>query len=66
MVLFLCSQKDAKGRYLLDKACEAQSLEEKDYFGLRYVDGEKQRVSTQERCSVISLSSRDSVILCSP
>ena len=42
----ICSlQKDAKGRYLLDKACEVQSLEEKDYFGLRYVDGEKQRVS---------------------
>ncbi|XP_072051196.1 FERM domain-containing protein 3-like isoform X7 [Amphiura filiformis] len=35
--------KDAKGRYLLNKACESQSLEEKDYFGLRYVDGEKQR-----------------------
>ncbi|XP_038072787.1 FERM domain-containing protein 5-like isoform X2 [Patiria miniata] len=36
-------KKDAKGQYLLDEACSRQNLAEKDYFGLRYIDGEKQR-----------------------
>ncbi|XP_033634033.1 FERM domain-containing protein 5-like isoform X1 [Asterias rubens] len=36
-------KKDAKGQFLLDEACSRQNLAEKDYFGLRYIDGEKQR-----------------------
>ena len=38
-------QKDTVGQYVLDKVCESLNLVEKDYFGLRYVDAEKQRVS---------------------
>lgn len=37
-------QKDTKGQWLIDIVCEKLDLEEKDYFGLRYVDGDKQRV----------------------
>ncbi|XP_065207440.1 FERM domain-containing protein 5 isoform X2 [Planococcus citri] len=36
-------QSNHKGQYLLDYACEQLNLVEKDYFGLRYVDAEKQR-----------------------
>ncbi|XP_018901847.2 FERM domain-containing protein 5 isoform X4 [Bemisia tabaci] len=32
-----------KGKYLLDYVCEQLNLVEKDYFGLRYVDSNKQR-----------------------
>lgn len=42
MYIFL--QSNHKGQYLLDYACEQLNLVEKDYFGLRYVDAEKQRV----------------------
>lgn len=37
-------QKETQGQYVLDKVCETLNLVEKDYFGLRYVDAEKQRV----------------------
>ncbi|MGH0167645.1 UNVERIFIED_CONTAM: hypothetical protein FKN15_065748 [Acipenser sinensis] len=35
--------RDTKGQYLLDHVCNHYSLLEKDYFGIRYVDTEKQR-----------------------
>ncbi|CAB1443860.1 unnamed protein product [Pleuronectes platessa] len=37
------SQRDAKGQYLLDLICHHLNLLEKDYFGIRYVDPDKQR-----------------------
>ncbi|XP_032873516.1 FERM domain-containing protein 3 isoform X1 [Amblyraja radiata] len=36
-------QKDAKGQFLIDYICKHFNLLEKDYFGIRYVDPEKQR-----------------------
>ncbi|XP_017269343.1 FERM domain-containing protein 3 isoform X3 [Kryptolebias marmoratus] len=39
-----CSiQRDTKGQFLLDHVCNFYNLLEKDYFGIRYVDPEKQR-----------------------
>ncbi|XP_048854862.1 FERM domain-containing protein 3 [Brienomyrus brachyistius] len=39
-----CSiQRDTKGQFLLDHVCNHYSLLEKDYFGIRYVDLQKQR-----------------------
>ncbi|KAM4577332.1 FERM domain-containing protein 3 isoform 2-T2 [Odontesthes bonariensis] len=39
-----CSiQRDTKGQFLLDHVCNHYNLLEKDYFGIRYVDPEKQR-----------------------
>ncbi|KAK7933185.1 hypothetical protein WMY93_004081 [Mugilogobius chulae] len=35
--------RDTKGQYLLDHVCNHYNLLEKDYFGIRYVDPEKQR-----------------------
>uniref|UniRef100_A0A672QLQ2 FERM domain-containing protein 5 n=1 Tax=Sinocyclocheilus grahami TaxID=75366 RepID=A0A672QLQ2_SINGR len=35
--------KDAKGQYLFDLICHHLNLLEKDYFGIRYVDPDKQR-----------------------
>ncbi|PVD19558.1 hypothetical protein C0Q70_20048 [Pomacea canaliculata] len=37
------NKKDTIGQWLLDRVCEKLNLMEKDYFGLRYVDAEKQR-----------------------
>ncbi|XP_041853174.1 FERM domain-containing protein 5 isoform X4 [Melanotaenia boesemani] len=36
-------QRDAKGQYLFDVICHHLNLLEKDYFGIRYVDPDKQR-----------------------
>ncbi|CAM5146313.1 unnamed protein product [Natator depressus] len=36
-------QKETKGQFLIDHICNYYSLLEKDYFGIRYVDPEKQR-----------------------
>ncbi|CAL9697240.1 unnamed protein product [Knipowitschia caucasica] len=36
-------QRDAKGQYLFDLICLHLNLLEKDYFGIRYVDPDKQR-----------------------
>lgn len=45
-VLFSFSlQRDTKGQFLLDHVCNHYNLLEKDYFGIRYVDPEKQRVT---------------------
>uniref|UniRef100_A0AAZ3R430 FERM domain-containing protein 5 n=1 Tax=Oncorhynchus tshawytscha TaxID=74940 RepID=A0AAZ3R430_ONCTS len=43
--VFLCLvlQRDAKGQYLFDLICHHLNLLEKDYFGIRYVDPDKQR-----------------------
>ena len=38
-------QKDSKGQVVFDQCCKELDLLEKDYFGLRYVDTDKQRVS---------------------
>ncbi|TRY99467.1 hypothetical protein DNTS_023002 [Danionella cerebrum] len=39
-----CSiQRDTKGQFVLDHVCNHYSLLEKDYFGIRYVDPDKQR-----------------------
>uniref|UniRef100_G1KA97 FERM domain containing 3 n=1 Tax=Anolis carolinensis TaxID=28377 RepID=G1KA97_ANOCA len=35
--------KETKGQFLIDHVCNHYSLLEKDYFGIRYVDPEKQR-----------------------
>ena len=37
-------QKDSKGQVVFDQCCKELDLLEKDYFGLRYVDTDKQRV----------------------
>ncbi|XP_051924590.1 FERM domain-containing protein 3 isoform X2 [Hippocampus zosterae] len=36
-------QRDTKGQFLFDHVCNHYNLLEKDYFGIRYVDPEKQR-----------------------
>ncbi|KAG8197874.1 hypothetical protein JTE90_024273 [Oedothorax gibbosus] len=36
-------QTEHKGQYLLEYTCNALNLLEKDYFGLRYMDSQKQR-----------------------
>ncbi|CAH2294221.1 FERM domain-containing 3 [Pelobates cultripes] len=36
-------QRETKGQFLLDHICNHYSLLEKDYFGIRFVDPEKQR-----------------------
>lgn len=45
LVCLLCLQRDTKGQFLLDHVCNHYNLLEKDYFGIRYVDPEKQRVT---------------------
>lgn len=39
-------QRETKGQFLIEYICNYYSLLEKDYFGIRYVDPEKQRVRT--------------------
>uniref|UniRef100_A0A8C1GE73 FERM domain-containing protein 5 n=1 Tax=Cyprinus carpio TaxID=7962 RepID=A0A8C1GE73_CYPCA len=36
-------QRDAKGQWLFEQVCQHLNLLEKDYFGIRFVDPEKQR-----------------------
>lgn len=36
-------QRETKGQFLIEYICNYYSLLEKDYFGIRYVDPEKQR-----------------------
>uniref|UniRef100_H3A0M1 FERM domain containing 3 n=1 Tax=Latimeria chalumnae TaxID=7897 RepID=H3A0M1_LATCH len=40
---FVFLQRDTKGQFLFDHVCNHYSLLEKDYFGIRFVDPEKQR-----------------------
>lgn len=42
-------QRDAKGQYLFDLLCHHLNLLEKDYFGIRFVDPDKQRVSKNSK-----------------
>lgn len=42
---FVSLQRETKGQFLLDHVCNHYNLLEKDYFGIRYVDPEKQRVT---------------------
>ncbi|KAF4792564.1 FERM domain-containing protein 5 [Turdus rufiventris] len=42
LILFVL-QRDAKGQYLFDLLCHHLNLLEKDYFGIRFVDPDKQR-----------------------
>lgn len=51
--LVLLLQRDAKGQYLFDLICHHLNLLEKDYFGIRYVDPDKQRVSIFIHLSVL-------------
>lgn len=46
LCVFISLQRDTKGQFLLDHVCNHYNLLEKDYFGIRYVDPEKQRVTT--------------------
>ncbi|KAJ4942034.1 hypothetical protein JOQ06_011904, partial [Pogonophryne albipinna] len=39
--------RDTKGQFLLDHVCNHYNLLERDYFGIRYVDPEKQRIIPQ-------------------
>lgn len=39
-------QRDAKGQWLFEQVCQHLSLLEKDYFAIRFVDPDKQRVSS--------------------
>jgi len=39
-------QRDAKGQWLFEQVCHYLNLLEKDYFGIRFVDPDKQRVSS--------------------
>ena len=48
LFVWICSlkiQRDVKGQSVFDEVCKTLDLLEKDYFGLRYVDDAKQRVS---------------------
>ncbi|NXK84938.1 FRMD3 protein, partial [Amazona guildingii] len=42
-ILSFFLQRETKGQFLIDHICNYYSLLEKDYFGIRYVDPEKQR-----------------------
>lgn len=48
---FMSLQRDTKGQFLLDHVCNHYNLLEKDYFGIRYVDPEKQRVTITNACT---------------
>lgn len=52
-VLF-SSQRDTRGQFLLDHVCNHYNLLERDYFGIRYVDPEKQRVTIAHTHVVLS------------
>ena len=38
MMIFCALQRHTKGEELFNKVCEHLSIEEKEYFGLRYID----------------------------
>lgn len=40
-------QPQDKGRYILEYVCKQLNILEMDYFGLRYVDKERERVSVR-------------------
>ncbi|XP_036383736.1 FERM domain-containing protein 3 isoform X2 [Megalops cyprinoides] len=61
-----CSiQRDTKGQFLLDHVCNHYSLLEKDYFGIRYVDSEKQRHWLEPNKSIVKqLKSQQPYTMC--
>ncbi|KAJ8380895.1 hypothetical protein SKAU_G00016730 [Synaphobranchus kaupii] len=61
-----CSiQRDTKGQFLLDHVCNHYSLLEKDYFGIRYVDPEKQRHWLEpNKCIVKQMKSHQPYTMC--
>ncbi|KAJ8413925.1 hypothetical protein AAFF_G00065230 [Aldrovandia affinis] len=61
-----CSiQRDTKGQFLLDHVCNHYSLLEKDYFGIRYVDPEKQRHWLEpNKCIVKQMKSHEPYTMC--
>ncbi|ETE69470.1 hypothetical protein L345_04726, partial [Ophiophagus hannah] len=40
---YFIRNRETKGQFLIDHVCNHYCLLEKDYFGIRYVDSEKQR-----------------------
>lgn len=46
---FLILQREHKGQFLLDYVFKTLNLLEKDYFGLRFVDPNNQRVCPLEK-----------------
>ncbi|XP_041082865.1 FERM domain-containing protein 3 [Polyodon spathula] len=58
-------QRDTKGQYLLDHVCNHYSLLEKDYFGIRYVDTEKQRHWLEPNKTIVKqMKSRPPYTMC--
>ncbi|KAG7481124.1 hypothetical protein MATL_G00063490 [Megalops atlanticus] len=58
-------QRDTKGQFLLDHVCNHYSLLEKDYFGIRYVDSEKQRHWLEPNKSIVKqLKSQQPYTMC--
>lgn len=62
-VFFLSLQRDTKGQFLLDHVCNHYNLLEKDYFGIRYVDPEKQRVTITHNTDTC-ISAATMLIIC--
>ncbi|XP_021961283.1 FERM domain-containing protein 5 isoform X2 [Folsomia candida] len=53
-----------KGQYLMDYVCRQLNIAEKDYFGLRYVDSNKQRHWLDLGKSIIKQMKDNAYILC--
>lgn len=47
MTIHSLLQPQDKGRYILEYVCKQLNILEMDYFGLRYVDKERERVSVR-------------------
>ncbi|XP_007467593.1 PREDICTED: FERM domain-containing protein 5 isoform X2 [Lipotes vexillifer] len=56
-------QRDAKGQYLFDLLCHHLNLLEKDYFGIRFVDPDKQRHWLEFTKSVVKFYPADPAAL---
>ncbi|XP_061527833.1 FERM domain-containing protein 3 [Phycodurus eques] len=61
-----CSiQRDTKGQFLFEHVCNHYNLLEKDYFGIRYVDPEKQRHWLEPNKAVVrQMKSLQPFIMC--
>ncbi|XP_061623914.1 FERM domain-containing protein 3 [Phyllopteryx taeniolatus] len=61
-----CSiQRDTKGQFLFERVCNHYNLLEKDYFGIRYVDPEKQRHWLEPNKAVVrQMKSLQPFIMC--
>ena len=47
-----CSQRHTKGESLFNKVCDHLSIEEKEFFGLRYIDEKDGQVSTINKLNI--------------